>query len=71
MNKAEFAKKLAAQANLPEDQAVAFVKAFSDILADYFKKGEKVVLAEFGSFYIREDKSIQFNPSSRLRDQVE
>ena len=70
MNKADMTKKLAEKANMTEEQATTFIQAFSETMADYFKKGEKVVLAEFGSFYIREDKSVQFNPSSKLRDQV-
>ena len=70
MEKNELAQRLATKANMTEEQAQNFVKAFSETMAEYFKKGEKVVLAEFGSFYIRPDGSIQFNPSTKLRDQV-
>ncbi|HUD20512.1 MAG TPA: HU family DNA-binding protein [Candidatus Saccharimonadales bacterium] len=70
MDKAGVVKKLAEKLNLDEAHSEAFVKAFSEVLAEYFKNGEKVVLADFGSFYIREDKTIQFNPSVRLRDLV-
>lgn len=70
MNNAELAKKLAAQTQLDEAQATAFVAAFSETLANYFKKGEKVVMAEFGSFFVREDKTVQFNPSAKLKEIV-
>lgn len=70
MNKAEFAKKLSAKSQLNEEQALAFTEAFSEVLADYFKKGEKVVIAEFGSFYVKDDKTVQFNPSAKLKELV-
>lgn len=70
MNKEGFAKRLAEKSQLSEDQASKFVDAFCDTLADYFKKGEKVVIADFGSFYVRDDKSVQFNPSAKLKDRV-
>ena len=70
MDRLEFSKKLVAKSHLSEEEALKFVDAFIETLADYFKKGEKVVIADFGSFYIRDDKSVQFNPSAKLRDQV-
>lgn len=70
MNQEGFAKKLAEKSHLSEDEAAKFVTAFSETLADYFKKGEKVVIADFGSFYVRDDKSVQFNPSAKIKDQV-
>lgn len=65
-----FAKKLTEKSELNEEQATAFLDAFSEVLADYFKRGEKVVIAEFGSFYVKDDKTVQFNPSSKLKDLV-
>ena len=70
MNREGFAKKIAAKSQLSEAEAAKFVDAFCETLTDYFKKGEKVVIADFGSFYVRDDKSVQFNPSAKLRDQV-
>lgn len=70
MNKTEFAKKLSVKSQLNEDQAAAFTEAFIEVLADYFKKGEKVVIAEFGSFYVKDDKTVQFNPSARIKELV-
>lgn len=70
MDTAGFAKKLADASQLSEKQALEFIEAFTKTLAEYFKKGEKVVIADFGSFYVRDDKTVQFNPSAKLRDQV-
>ena len=71
MNKADFAKKLCSKTQLTDEQAAAFVDAFAVTLAEYFKKGEKVVIAEFGSFFVRDDKTVQFNPSAKLKELVE
>lgn len=70
MDKAELAKKLSQKSHLDEQQATEFIEAFSAVLGEYFKQGEKVVIAEFGSFYVGEDKKIQFNPSAKLKDIV-
>lgn len=70
MDRSGFARKLAESSQLSEDQADEFVSAFMMVMADYFKKGEKVVIADFGSFYVREDKTVQFNPSAKLKDLV-
>lgn len=70
MNREGFAKKLAEKSQLSEEEAGKFVDAFSETLTEYFKKGEKVVIADFGSFYVRDDKTVQFNPSAKLKDQV-
>jgi len=70
MDKGGFAKQLAEKSQLSEAEATKFIDSFTDTLATYFRKGEKVVIAEFGSFYVRADKSIQFNPSAKLKDLV-
>lgn len=70
MDNAEFVKKLATKSGLDEKQAEAFIDAFAVALADCFKKGEKVVMAEFGSFFVRSDKTVQFNPSAKLKELV-
>ncbi len=70
MDRTGFAKKLVEKSHLSEEEASRFIDAFLETLAEYFKKGEKVVIADFGSFYVREDKSVQFNPSAKLKDQV-
>jgi nucleoid DNA-binding protein len=71
MNKDDFANKLAQKSQLTPEQAKLFVDAFCAVLVDYFKKGEKVVIADFGSFYVREDNNVQFNPSAKLKDLVD
>lgn len=70
MNNIELAKKLAAKSRLSEEQATAFVDGFASVMADYFQKGEKVVIAEFGSFFVGENKKVQFNPSAKLKELV-
>jgi len=68
MDKEGFVKSLASKTELNDEQAEKFVDAFSKVMADYFRKGEKVVIAEFGSFYVKENKEVQFNPSSKLKE---
>ena len=70
MDRGAFIKKLISKSELNEEQAGSFVDAFVKGLAEYFKKGEKVVIAEFGSFYVKDDKKVQFNPSSKLKDLI-
>jgi nucleoid DNA-binding protein len=71
MNQAELAKKLAEKSQLSPEGAEKFVDAFAEVLADYFKKGEKVVIAEFGSFFVGQDKSVQFSPSLKVKELIE
>lgn len=68
MDKEGFVKSLASKTELNDEQATKFVDAFTKVMADYFRKGEKVVIAEFGSFYVKENKEVQFNPSSKLKE---
>lgn len=71
MTDQELAKKLAARSKLSEAEALSFIDAFTSTLADYFKAGERVIIAEFGSFYIKDDKTIQFNPSAKLKELID
>jgi nucleoid DNA-binding protein len=70
MEKVDFAKKLADKSQLSEEEASKFIDAFTETLSGYFKTGEKVVIAEFGSFYVNDDKTIRFNPSAKLKELV-
>ena len=70
MDKAELAKKLADKSRLTESEAAEFIETFTEVMAEYFKKGEKIVIAEFGSFFVGEDKTVQFNPSAKLKNIV-
>ncbi len=70
MDQLELAKKLAAQTRLSESEAAEFVAAFITVMAENFRRGEKVVIADFGSFFVTDDKTVQFNPSAKLKDLV-
>jgi len=70
MTSNDLAKELAERSQLEEKDASAFIEAFASVLAGYFKKGEKVVVADFGSFYVKDDKTVQFNPSAKLKQLV-
>jgi len=69
MDSAALAKKLADKTSLDEAAARQFVDAFSAVVGNYIASKEKVILADFGSFDIKDD-NIQFNPSAKLRDLV-
>ena len=54
MNKAELVAAMAEQAGLSKKDAEAALKAFTDVVADELKKGEKVQLVGFGTFEVAE-----------------
>ena len=54
MNKTELVAAMAEQAGLSKKDAEAAVKAFTDVVADELKKGEKVQLVGFGTFEVSE-----------------
>ena len=54
MNKAELVAAMAEQAGLSKKDAEAALKAFTDVVADELKKGEKVQLVGFGTFEVSE-----------------
>ena len=53
MNKTELVAAMAEQAGLSKKDAEAALKAFTDVVADELKKGEKVQLVGFGTFETR------------------
>lgn len=66
MNKTEFIKAVADKANLTQKDAAAAVEAFVDVIADALKAGDKVALANFGSFELKEKAAHQgFNPITK------
>lgn len=69
MDQTALAKKLAAKSSLDEAAANKFIDAFSEVIGGYIASGEKVILADFGSFD-RNGDNIRFNPSAKLRDLV-
>ena len=54
MNKAELVAAVAEKAGVSKKDAEASVKAFTDVIAEELKKGEKVTLVGFGTFEVSE-----------------
>ena len=54
MNKTELVAAVAEQAGLSKKDAEAVVKAFTDVVAEALKKGEKSQLVGFGTFEVSE-----------------
>ena len=54
MNKTELVAAMAEQTNLSKKDAEAALKAFTDVVSEELKKGEKVQLVGFGTFEVSE-----------------
>ena len=54
MNKTEFVAAIAEEAGISKTDAAKAVKAFTDVVADELKKGEKIQLVGFGTFEVSE-----------------
>ena len=54
MNKTELVAAMAEQAGLSKKDAEKALKAFTDVIAEELKKGEKVQLVGFGTFEVAE-----------------
>ncbi len=54
MNKAELVNAIANKAGIQKKDAEAALKAFTDIVAEELKKGEKIQLVGFGTFEVSE-----------------
>ena len=54
MNKAELVAAMADKAGLSKKDAEAALKAFTDVVAEELKKGEKIQLVGFGTFEVSE-----------------
>lgn len=52
MNKAELVAAVAEKAEISKKDAEAAVKAFTDVVAEELKKGEKIQLVGFGTFEV-------------------
>ena len=66
MNKTELINAIAENANLSKKDAEAAVNAFTSVVADTLKKGEKVQLIGFGSFEVKERSArVGINPLTR------
>ena len=66
MNKTELINAIADTAKLSKKDAEAAVNAFTSVVADALKKGEKVQLIGFGSFEVKERSArVGINPLTR------
>ena len=54
MNKAELVAAMAERTELSKKDAEAALKAFTDVVAEELKKGEKIQLVGFGTFEVGE-----------------
>ena len=57
MNKAELVAAVAEKAEISKKDAEAAVKAFTDVVAEELKKGEKIQLVGFGT--LREQQELE------------
>ena len=65
MNKTGLVAAIAEQTELSKKDAEKALKAFTDIVADELKKGEKVQLVGFGTFEVSERAAKRRKKSSR------
>lgn len=54
MNKTEFVAAIAEEAGISKADAAKAVKAFTDVVVEEMKKGEKIQLVGFGTFEVTE-----------------
>lgn len=54
MNKAELVAAMAEKAEISKKDAEAALKAFTEVVAEELKKGEKIQLVGFGTFEVAE-----------------
>ena len=54
MNKTELVAAIAEKTDLPKKDAEKALKAFTDVVAEELKKGEKIQLVGFGTFEVSE-----------------
>jgi DNA-binding protein HU-beta len=57
MNKAELIRKISEEAEITKGQATAAVEAFIDGISKSLKKGDRVTLVGFGTFYASKRKA--------------
>ena len=66
MNKTELVAAIAEKTELSKKDAEAALKAFTDVVADELKKGEKIQLVGFGTFEAAERPERQgINPATK------
>ena len=66
MNKTEFIAAIAEEAGLSKTDAAKAVKAFTDVVVEEMKKGEKIQLVGFGTFEVSKRHERQgINPATK------
>ena len=71
MNKGEFVKAIAAKADLEIKTSAKFVDALIEVVTDELKKGEKIQLAGFGSFEVKNKPAREaINPLTKKKIKV-
>lgn len=66
MNKTEFIAAVAEEAGLSKTDAAKAVKAFTDVVTEEMKKGEKVQLIGFGNFEVSKRSAREgINPATK------
>ena len=66
MNKTELIKAIAGKAGLTQKDAAASVDAFIEVIAEALKAGDKVAIANFGSFELKSKAArTGFNPITK------
>ena len=66
MNKADLVAAVAAEAGISKKDAEKALKAFTDVVTEELKKGEKVQLVGFGTFEVSERTArVGINPQTK------
>ncbi len=66
MNKTELVTAIAEKAEISKKDAEAALKAFTDVIAEELKKGEKIQLVGFGTFEVSERRErVGRNPQTK------
>lgn len=69
MNKTEFVAAIAEKAGISKKDADASVKAFTEVVTEQLKKGEKIQLVGFGTFETR-DRAAREGKNPRTGEKV-
>ena len=70
IDKNDLVKQVAQQTGHDEATVGAIIEATLEAMVDAFKQGQSVSLRNFGTFYVRSERSstvFRFNPAQRLR----
>ena len=65
MNKTELVAAIASKTELSKKDAEKALKAFTDVIAEELKKGEKIQLVGFGTFEVSESCKRRKKPKKR------